>query len=221
MSEDPEKRGQSPFSTGKPEGDAEIEPGRGEPPPEFDTPRSGADETRFGENRPDRGAGPASEPPGSESSWSEPQPGSRWNEPPSGSASAEPGRASAEPGAASGESGAASGESGSARSEPRRAGERDRAALDANLKSKHTWLRLLFIVFFAILFGIAEFVVTVAVLIQFVWTLFNGEPNERLRELGRSIGRYAEQIIRYLTYDTDERPFPIDLDWPSGRADEL
>lgn len=91
--------------------------------------------------------------------------------------------------------------------------------LGENLKSKDTWLRLFFIILFAILYGIAEFVATVVVVIQFLWVLFTGERNERLRELGQSLAGYSYQVIRYLTYNSDERPFPIDLDWPSGRPE--
>jgi hypothetical protein len=93
---------------------------------------------------------------------------------------------------------------------------RDRPAREESVKSKRTWLRLVFIVLFAILYGIAEFVLTAVVVIQFVWVLLNGEPNEGLRRFGQSLARYVYQIIRYVTFNSDARPFPIDLDWPPG-----
>jgi len=99
-------------------------------------------------------------------------------------------------------------------------GASDGQPIVRNLKSKATWLRLVFIVFFAILYGITEIVLTATVVIQFLWTLLTGAPNEKLLRLGQSLARYVYQIIRYLTYNSDERPFPIDLDWPSGRAEE-
>ncbi|MGB5259977.1 MAG: DUF4389 domain-containing protein [Gammaproteobacteria bacterium] len=27
---------------------------------------------------------------------------------------------------------------------------------------------------------------------------------------------YTYQIINYLTFNTEDRPFPFDLDWPAG-----
>lgn len=103
--------------------------------------------------------------------------------------------------------------------EQQSAPEPPQKSIRENLKSKHAWLRLFFIVLFAILYGIAEFVTSVVVVIQFVWVLINGESNERLRELGQSLATYTYQVIRYLTYNSDVRPFPIDLDWPSGPPD--
>lgn len=88
--------------------------------------------------------------------------------------------------------------------------------IEANVKSKSTWLRLFFIVFFVIAYGVAEFLLTIVVVIQFLWVLVNGEPNERLRVLGQSLARYNYQIVRYFTFNSDQRPFPIDLDWPPG-----
>ena len=50
--------------------------------------------------------------------------------------------------------------------------------------------------------------------------LFTGKVNPELREVGQSLARYIYENIRYLTYNTDERPFPFGRPWPSGTADE-
>lgn len=101
-----------------------------------------------------------------------------------------------------------------------RAGEpRPRHPLEENLTRKSTWLRLVFIVVFAVAWWIAELVLTAVVVVQFLWVLFNGEPNERLRAFGQSLARYAYQLFRYMTFNSDARPFPFDLDWPSGAPD--
>lgn len=97
--------------------------------------------------------------------------------------------------------------------------DRPRHRVEVNLKSKSTWLRLVFIVLFAVVWAIAEIVLTAVVVVQFLWVLIDGAPNERLRAFGQSLARYAYQIFRYMTFNSDERPFPIDLDWPSGAAD--
>jgi len=46
--------------------------------------------------------------------------------------------------------------------------------------------------------------------------LFTAETNKALEQLGQSLATYTYQIVRYLTYNTEERPFPFDLDWPDG-----
>lgn len=94
-------------------------------------------------------------------------------------------------------------------------GRRD---FEEHIKSRTTWLRLLFMIIFVFLYGVSRVVVGAVVVLQFFWVLFTGETNERLKMLGQSLAAYTYQIIRYLTYNTDSRPFPFDDDWPSSVA---
>lgn len=89
--------------------------------------------------------------------------------------------------------------------------------VEDNIKSKSTWMRLLYIVIFCILYGVSRLVVLVVVALQFFWLLFTGQINERLSAAGQSLATYTYQLVRYLTFNTDERPFPFDDDWPSTR----
>jgi len=88
--------------------------------------------------------------------------------------------------------------------------------LKRNVKSRSTWLRLFFMIVVAILFGVSRVVVGAVVVLQFFWVLFTGETNKKLEELGQSLATYTYQVIRYLTFNTEERPFPFDMDWPTG-----
>ena len=45
--------------------------------------------------------------------------------------------------------------------------------------------------------------------------LLAGKPNDRLVSFGRSLGRYLQQIVEFLTFATEEMPFPFN-DWPAG-----
>lgn len=60
--------------------------------------------------------------------------------------------------------------------------------------------------------GTLVFIVTI---IQFVIRLLNDAPNVRLVSFGRSLGRYLLHIVSFLTFATEEIPFPFS-DWPSG-----
>lgn len=91
--------------------------------------------------------------------------------------------------------------------------------IEENIKSRSTWLRGLFMVIFVFIYALSRFVVGAVVLLQFLWVLFTGEVNERLRVLGQSLAIYTSQIIRYLTYNTEQRPFPFDEDWPPGHPE--
>jgi hypothetical protein len=68
---------------------------------------------------------------------------------------------------------------------------------------------------FTIIYGIAEIVVAAVVLFQLLSVLFNGSTNERLLNLGQNLSTYVYQILLFLTFNSDERPYPFG-DWPDG-----
>lgn len=88
--------------------------------------------------------------------------------------------------------------------------------LEKNVKSRSTWLRLFFMIVIAILYGVSRLVVGLVVVLQFFWVLFTGKTNPPLENFAQSLATYTYQIIRYLTFVSDQRPFPFDMDWPIG-----
>ena len=84
-----------------------------------------------------------------------------------------------------------------------------------HLSNRATWLRALFMLLFVAIFNLAELVLGIAVLFQFVHTLITGRPNERVGGFGENLGRFIYQILRYLTYNTEDKPFPF-ADWPGA-----
>ena len=90
--------------------------------------------------------------------------------------------------------------------------------IEENLKSRATWTRLLFMVISGILVSLASFVGSFVVVFGFLWLLFTGEVNRSLQQVGQSLASYIYEIVRYLTFNTDDRPFPLGGEWPSGTA---
>lgn len=86
--------------------------------------------------------------------------------------------------------------------------------LKSNLLSSKHWLRLLFMVLFAILFQVATVVMWVLVVLQFLFSLITGQDNRNLRSFGSSLSAYIYQVLKFLTYASDEKPFPFS-DWPT------
>ena len=84
-----------------------------------------------------------------------------------------------------------------------------------NLKEESTWLRLVFIILYAILLNITEFVIGVVVVIQFLSKLFTGKVVHQGTIFGQNLSTYMYEIIRFLTFKTDEMPWPINP-WPNG-----
>ncbi len=92
--------------------------------------------------------------------------------------------------------------------------------LEQNLKSQATWLRALFMLISCVLVSIASFVGSVVVILGFFWVLFTGEVNRQVQQVGQSLASYIYEIVRYLTFNTEQRPFPLGGEWPSGSVDD-
>ena len=98
------------------------------------------------------------------------------------------------------------------------ADDTDNGKIEENLKSRTTWLRLLFMCIYGLLISLAGMIGTVVVVLGFFWVLFTGEVNRELRQVGQGIATYMYEIIRYLTFNTDGKPFPFGGAWPSGKS---
>jgi len=85
-----------------------------------------------------------------------------------------------------------------------------------HIKSRTTWLRLFFMLVVVLLYGVSRVVMGAVVVLQFFWLLFTGDTNTRLRNLGQALATYTYQIILYLTFNSEQRPFPFDAEWPAG-----
>ena len=84
-----------------------------------------------------------------------------------------------------------------------------------NLKSQSTWKRGLYMLLYIIFSRIAEIVLGVVVLFQFLLKLFTGETNERLLKLGQGLSTYVYQVFQFLTYNSEYHPYPFGA-WPKG-----
>lgn len=77
------------------------------------------------------------------------------------------------------------------------------------------WYRLPYMLLFVVVFEIAEIIVYVTALVQFVLRMVTGHPNERLRTFGGDLSRYVGGIVAYLTYKSDAVPYPFGP-WPTA-----
>ncbi|MDN5869497.1 MAG: DUF4389 domain-containing protein [Nitrococcus sp.] len=88
------------------------------------------------------------------------------------------------------------------------------ATLKAHLTRRETWLRGLFIVLFSFIYSIAGMVLTAIVVFQFASTLISGTRNPMLLAFGQQLSIYLYEILLYVTFNRDARPWPFDA-WPS------
>jgi hypothetical protein len=96
--------------------------------------------------------------------------------------------------------------------------ERPGVPIEENIKSRSTWLRLVFMFVFYVIATLTGAVASVVVVLGFLWVLFTGEKNRQLQQAGQAVAAYLYEIIRYLTFNTDEKPFPFGREFPAATA---
>jgi hypothetical protein len=78
-------------------------------------------------------------------------------------------------------------------------------------------MRLLYCILFGFAFWILCWVLVVVAVFQLVLILISGQLSDDLRNFGRSLARYASQVVGFLTGARDSLPFPF-ADWPGSDA---
>ena len=96
----------------------------------------------------------------------------------------------------------------------------EQSELKVRLLSTEHWLRFVFMVLFAVVAGVASYVVAVLIVIQFLFALVTGTGETRLKAFGGSLSKYLFQILQYLTYNSEEKPFPFN-DWPEAEETDI
>jgi hypothetical protein len=87
--------------------------------------------------------------------------------------------------------------------------------LKARVTDSETWKRFLYMLLFGVAFQVSEALVFAVIVVQFLFKLLGGEPNARLAAFGRDLGIYFDQLVAFLTFDTEDMPFPL-APWPDG-----
>ena len=70
------------------------------------------------------------------------------------------------------------------------------------------WMRGLWMLILALLFGLAEAVLVAFAFLQFLWMLFTKEKNGFLADAGETIGKWLHAVARFQAGTTEEKPFP-------------
>ncbi len=75
------------------------------------------------------------------------------------------------------------------------------------------WIRGLYMLLLLLAFWVAQSLLWVAAVAQFLWLLFAGEANNLLAQFGKSLSRWLADAARYLTCSSEAKPFPW-APWP-------
>ena len=77
------------------------------------------------------------------------------------------------------------------------------------------WMRGLIMLVFIVLTGVAQWIMGLLAIVQFLWLLLSERPNPNLVGFGRSLAKWLAQVGRFQCADTEDRPFPWTA-WPSS-----
>lgn len=84
--------------------------------------------------------------------------------------------------------------------------------LNENLKKIDTWKRIVFMLVFAAIDGLVKLLLWLVILLQVGSVLLSGSSNANILSFGRSLSTYHYHILLFLTFNTEELPFPFS-DW--------
>jgi len=81
--------------------------------------------------------------------------------------------------------------------------------------TRSLWMRALFMLLMMLAYQVSVTLLFILAVIQFLIVLLNDAPNGRLMHVGKCVGTYLKQVVQFLTFASEEVPFPFS-DWPAG-----
>ncbi|MCH8263906.1 MAG: DUF4389 domain-containing protein [Proteobacteria bacterium] len=79
-----------------------------------------------------------------------------------------------------------------------------------HLRQPAAWIRVVFMLAFAVfLYLVIAPVILVLMVVQALFAVITGEENENLRFLGSALTVYVSQILEFVTYNSETKPFPF------------
>ena len=82
-----------------------------------------------------------------------------------------------------------------------------------NLVRSEIWIRAFYMVLFAIAYSLAEAIIVLLAIFQFVALLVTGKVNEPLLRFGKNLSVFMFDILEFQTFNSEFRPFPFSP-WP-------
>ncbi len=82
---------------------------------------------------------------------------------------------------------------------------------------RNIWMRGLLMILMALAYQLASTLLFFVAIIQFILVLIHESPNPRLAAFGLSLGRYQAQNANFVSFASEDLPFPF-AEWPAGDA---
>lgn len=88
-----------------------------------------------------------------------------------------------------------------------------------NVQSASIWIRLIYMLLFVFATYLSMMVFWFVVVVQFLFALITGQPNPHIAKFSDVLCQYIAQCLGFLSFGTEEKPFPFD-DFPESRLDD-
>lgn len=80
---------------------------------------------------------------------------------------------------------------------------------DSDLEApENIWMRGLMTIILAVMFRLAEVILAVIAVVQFLWMLIAKEKNPLLMGFGADLGSWMQDAARFMAAITEDKPFP-------------
>lgn len=90
-----------------------------------------------------------------------------------------------------------------------------------NLFSPALWIRILYMIVFYFVSKLAFMLVVLITIIQALYKLITGNILQPAWEFSHSLNSYILQIIDFLTFCTEDKPFPFSNWPPTNKKDDI
>jgi len=85
--------------------------------------------------------------------------------------------------------------------------------VETNEREKPGVARALYTLLYLLIGRFISMVLFVIAITQYIYSWLTGAPNEKILIFTADLGEYTKQLVSYVGFNTDEKPWPVG-DWP-------
>ena len=84
---------------------------------------------------------------------------------------------------------------------------------EINEREKPGVSRALYTLLYLIIGRFISMVLFIIAITQYIYSWLTGEPNEKILHFTEDLAEYSKQLVSYVGFNTDEKPWPV-AEWP-------
>ena len=85
--------------------------------------------------------------------------------------------------------------------------------VETNERKRPGVARALYTLLYLLIGRFISMVLFVIAITQYIYSWLTGAPNEKILIFTADLGEYTKQLVSYVGFNTDEKPWPVG-DWP-------